>query len=611
MKTMPALSNRSAGAVLALFVVLALAPLDASATVFNVGVGCTYATIDAAIEAASHDASGNNKILIVNNQSYTNQALTITGQRLLIGGAPACNYLQPGGNATISGGSGHAVLTIRGDSHITLRNLTISDGYPSDSASGGGIDFAGTGTLSIDHTTVSNNHAGYGGGINFNGSGGAAYLGLNAETQILSNIATTSGGGVRIEGDAVLTITAPQVWLAFNQAPGGYGGGLEVIGPARADLGSPGYRIGDYAGLLYGNSALYGGGMAVFGGGGASQHVVVRLFATDVANPVMIRANRAVQTGGGVYMQPDAGPNQSFATLCGIDYRLTDNTAQEGSAIYADEDSTSLDGYTGSFVEFGPYADHVDCRQTALPAGMVACSSESCNSIDHNVAQDSAGHATAGSAILLQTNSIATFDRLRLRDNTGEHALRLVGGGGAFETTSATLSNALLTGNVMRNELVLAESGTDLVVKNATFTGNQSPSGVVIRANRALSVSDSIFAQGPASSVMFGGDAANLHLDYILSMEVASLASGDHIVQADPSFVDVAHGDFHLLPTSLAIDVAPPVVGDDRDLDGRPHDQDMPDVPNLDGVRDLGAYERQLRYCGAADTVFCSGFDYD
>jgi len=34
-------------------------------------------------------------------------------------------------------------------------------------------------------------------------------------------------------------------------------------------------------------------------------------------------------------------------------------------------------------------------------------------------------------------------------------------------------------------------------------------------------------------------------------------------------------------------------------------------VPNLGDVRDLGAYERQLHYCGAAYTVFCSTFDYD
>ena len=598
--------------LLAFAVLAGLVPCAGAAT-YNVGAGCTYTTIAAAIEAASHDTGGNIKILVANNQAYSNQALTITGLRLELGGAPACNYIQPSGNTTIGGGSGHSVLTIRGDSHITLKNLTISDGHPADSAAGGGIDFAGTGVLSLDHTTVSNNHAGYGGGINVNGSGGAAYLNLGTETQVLDNTATTSGGGVRIEGNAVLTVTAPQVWLAFNEAVGGYGGGLEVIGPARADLGSPGYRFAEYAGLLYQNSAQYGGGIAILGGSSDNQDAFVRLFATDAHNPVLVEGNNAAHTGGGIYLQPDSnGLNLGFAWLCGIDYRLTGNVAQEGSALYSDEDSDAIGNYFGALISLGPSdAWDPNCRQTALPAGVVACTSESCNSIDHNVTQNGAGQPTAGAAILLQTNTRASFDRIRVTGNTGDHALRLAGGGGETETTYADLSNALLAGNIARDELILAEAGTNLDVMNATLTGNQSPSGVVIRANGELTVGDTIFAQGPASSVLYGGNAANLHLDYILSMEVASLASGNHVVQGDPSFIDVAHGDFRLMPNSLAVDVAPPVVGDDRDLDGKPHDQDIPDVPDQDGDRDLGAYERQKRYCGATDTVFCSNFDFD
>lgn len=600
--------NRLASAMLLIALVVA-SPVGA--TTFHVGAGCDYTTIAAAISAAA-GVVGSNEILVAANQAYTNEALAIDGQSLTIAGVPACNYLQPSGNTTIAGGSGHSVLTIR-DSHVRLKNLTISDGHPSDSAAGGGIDFAGTGTLSLDHTTVSNNHAGYGGGINVNGSGGAAYLNLGTETQVLDNIASTSGGGVRVEGQAVLTIIAPQVWLAFNEAVGGYGGGLEVIGPARADLGSPGYRFAEYAGLLYQNSAQYGGGIAIFGGSNNDQDAFVHLFATDVHNPVLIEGNTAGHSGGGIYLQPDSnGLDLGFAWLCGIDYRLTGNVAQEGSALYSDEDSDGIGNYFGALISLGPSdAWDPNCRQTALPAGVVACTGETCNSIDHNVTQNGAGQPTAGSAILLQTNTRASFDRIRVTDNTGDHAVRLVGGGDGNETTYAQWSNALLAGNVARDELVLAESGTSLAMRNATLTGNQSPSGVVIRANGELTVGDTIFAQGAASSVLYGGDAANLHLDYILSMEVASLASGNHVLQGDPSFIDVAHGDYRLMPNSLAVDVAPPVAGDDRDLDGNPHDQDITNVPDGDGDRDLGAYERQKRYCGAADTVYCDNFEFD
>jgi len=605
---MPALQNGLASATL--LVAFVVAPVGA--TTFHVGAGCDYTTIGAAITAAA-GVVGSNEILVAANQAYTNEALAINGQSLTIAGVPACNYVQPSGNTTIGGGNGHSVLTIRGDSHVRLKNLTLSDGHPSDNAAGGGIDFAGTGTLSLDHTTISSNHAGYGGGINFNGSGGAAYLNFGTETQVLSNIARTSGGGVRLEGSAVLTVTAPQVWLAFNEAVDGYGGGLEVIGPARADLGSPGYRFAEYAGLLYQNSAQYGGGIAILGGSSNDQDAFVHLFATDARNPVLIESNTAAHTGGGIYLQPDSnGLALGLAWLCGIDYRLTGNIAQEGTALYSDEDSDSLGNYFGALISLGPPdAWDPNCRQTALPAGVVACTSETCNVIDQNVAQNGAGQPTAGSAILLQTNTRASFDRIRITNNDGDHALRLVGGGDGNETTYARLSNALLAGNVARNEIMLAESGTSLAVGNTTLTGNQSPSGVVIRANGELTVSETIFAQGPASSVLFGGSPSNRHLDYILSMEVNTLAGGNHIVQGDPSFVDVARGDFRLRPSSLAIDIAPPVAGDDRDLDGEPHDQDIANVPDQDGDRDLGAYERQKRYCGAADTVYCDNFDFD
>ena len=75
----------------------------------------------------------------------------------------------------------------------------------------------------------------------------------------------------------------------------------------------------------------------------------------------------------------------------------------------------------------------------------------------------------------------------------------------------------------------------------------------------------------------------------------------------------VAAPTFYSLATSPGIDVAPPrsFTGSAHDLDGRARDVDIASAPNLDGVRDLGAYERQARYCGADDTMFCDGFEFD
>ena len=102
--------------------------------------------------------------------------------------------------------------------------------------------FVGFGALELSNTVVNNNHAGYGGGIDMSPSGGHADLRLDAGTLIIENTALESGGGIRIEGDTRLYVLAPQTHIKLNHALNGYGGGIEVLTPAHADIGSPGYN---------------------------------------------------------------------------------------------------------------------------------------------------------------------------------------------------------------------------------------------------------------------------------------------------------------------------------------------------------------------------------
>ena len=84
------------------------------------------------------------------------------------------------------------------------------------------------------------------------------------------------------------------------------------------------------------------------------------------------------------------------------------------------------------------------------------------------------------------------------------------------------------------------------------------------------------------------------------------------IFQGEPIFRDAAAGDYHQqafrigsqVTASLGIDFAPPVAGDDRDLDGSPYDQDVGSVPDRFGVRDIGCYEAQP----ITDRVFGDAF---
>lgn len=589
--------------------------------IFAVGAGgtaagCGYATLQQAVDAERAYAGSNDIIYVSKPPSpqtdYPGQAIYIHDQSLtIIGGVDNCNDYTPSGATTLSGFGGAAVsvISVRGTTTLRLSHLYITQGDETGDTVGGGIDFQGQGTVYIDNSRIYNNKAGYGAGINFNGTGSGAELYIENETLISNNTATTSGGGIRMEGNSYLRIVQPQVWIANNHADGGYGGGIQVIGPAQADLGSPGYRYAEYLGLMYQNTAKYGGGLAI-NGGSSGGDANVCLFTTDPQHPVTIEGNAASQDGGGIYLKPVAG-NAGLVDLAGTDYRVTTNSAQEGSAIYAGNDFATVTYDQGSNIRL--VRGGIDCPPTGL--GAVACTSDKCNSIDGNVAQNISGQATSGSTILVQANSELRMNPVRVLDNGSAHALRVISGyssGNVDYTSTAILENCLIADNVTASDLVLIGTRTYESFDNCTIAGNAIGAGsVAINAAGSLRLRENIFAQGQTASLYYTGSPANLVIDYALAQETASLASGSHVVQGNPSFVNAGSGDYHLLPTSLAIDRAPLESGDDRDLDNKPHDVDIIGVPNADGARDLGAYERQIRYCGAADTLFCDTFGYD
>lgn len=230
---------------------------------------CTDNDIQSAINAVTCPGT---RIYITGERNYTGQHLVISGQSLsLIGSASACGVenANGGGGAvpiaplrTLTGSStlGASVISIIGNSTVTLQYLDITGANLGSSGKGGGIFFFGSGALTLDTTSVDSNRADSGGGISMNSpSSSALTLTLSKNSLIINNVATTSGGGILLEGNSQLIAIADQTLIGSNQALGGYGGGIYVIGPARADIGSAGH---DSAGVVSNNSAVYGGGIA-------------------------------------------------------------------------------------------------------------------------------------------------------------------------------------------------------------------------------------------------------------------------------------------------------------------------------------------------------------
>ena len=593
--------------------------------VFTVGnkaadSSCNYGTIQEAINAAT--CAAGTKIILNQSGDYTNQHLSISNKNIsLVGRAnaaqcstplPACGvpplYLAcpTAPLRTIDGGSGgpsgSGVLTIRGTSNVTLQYLTISGG--NHGGDGGGIDYSGTGTLALATSTVSNNTANYGGGINFKGSNGAAELHLNSQTVILLNTANVSGGGVRIEGSARLIMTGYNSTIGGNSADTGYGGGVEILGPARADLAGYGAYV-----TVGGNSAAWGGGIAVIDNG--SGEAVLRTFATGPApSPMQISNNSATSGGGALYLE-------STADACLFATRIEGNNAPEGAAFYKNDFSRGSnqpnEQDSGLFLNGGsPGRLGTECgpEPVASLGGSNGCAPGSaCSTVSDDSADSAAG------SIIFNRGSHVAGTRFRMQGNSGAHAI-------STEGASVTLKRCLITDNTVADVLLRVDyayggTGSPEWFDECTIAHNTIGGTYVFEfiESGTVGLSHDIIDQPGSKSVHFtpspGAPGATLNAGYLLASDTSTLpaASNPGIVAGRPYFVDAAHGNYHLAPfAQTALDFAPNTFGD-ADLEGYPAGVDLPSVPNTFGVSDLGAFERQLSACYAGDTIYCDGFE--
>ena len=580
--------------------------------VFKVDPYCgdpsVYNSIQAAVDAAAAyaDADYFDYVWISNNTSYNHQHIVINDQRTVIieGGFSDCNDIDPGTNHTTisgAGNGGYPVFDITGNnSAVVLLNLYITGAQTG--GSGGGIAFAGHGELDIGQTSVYLNTANYGGGINFYGDSNSASLYLWEGTTVLNNTANVSGGGVRIEGSARLYALQPQTWIGYNHANGGYGGGVEILGPARADIGSAGYNG---VGVISYNDAVDGGGAAAIPSSG---NATLRIFTTDPANPVQIDNNIASGNGGGVYLGVSADLSLR-GVFCAFDFRLRNNAGVDGAAIYSNIGFVYLD-----HLGFAP-EDGCGPEQPYSLGAQPCSAGTACNDVSGNQAVDSSNAPTNGTIINAGSATTLEVDRLRMRGNAAATLISVSGVDGDLPTY---LHSCLIADNHTQHELISIPDGRTLEIEGCTITHDTIDNGYVIYANsHAFKLFESIVDQ-PGYNILDVGSYHNVLVDFVIANEIATLDpySANTQVQT-PVYVDAANGDYHLAATSPGVDWARvPSPGDlyltsYTDLDDNPRDVDLASIADIYGPRDLGAYERQNFFsnCGAADTLFCNGFE--
>jgi hypothetical protein len=552
---------------------------------------CQYETPQQAIEAAI--CPGFN-IVLTNEVAYTGQAISVANKSVsLVGSTSACG-VQPlladadGGGAPpvrvtldATGNGNLPAIAVTGSANLSLANLRITGGTNANSY-GGGIDFEANGTLALTNVSVDGNSASFGGGIGVLPASGHAEITLGPYTTIINNQGSQRGGGIALEGDSHLLMTAAHTSIASNMATylfqgTGYGGGLSLVGPARADIGSPG---DGYDAAFHDNTAAYGAAISALR---SSDRAVVTLFTTDPAHPVRIENNASAYQGGALY--------QIGSAVCLFDALIKGNSTQRingnlgsGTVAYSEGGSLSINADSSGF-----------CNHERLIAlGATHCEPlESCNLALLN----------RGGPLFEISGGSLTLDRFSIREGNDASA--------AFESYgNVFLHNCVIAEN---HFVTMATIASTLTLDSCTVTQNTIDSNFLFNRMSVYSgsipviLSNSIVSENPVYQLHdTHTNEVLVQASYALLSDTSTVSSGIGYFSDDPHFVSLA-GDYRLRENSPAIDRAPATAQDSGDLDLQPRSVDIAGVIDQPGPRDLGAYEYQVD--GVGDRIFLGTFE--
>jgi hypothetical protein len=202
------------------FLIIAVFTSMLSAQTVSIEGGSSYASISAAIAAASDGD-------VIDITGTHTESIDISKAITLRGTDPSTDIIQA---AATQGAATSRVIVASGDKNITIENLTVQNGNSADH--GGGI-FADkvTGLLTLDNVIITNNTtAKNGGGISTGGSN------VNFNDCTISNNSTTAngtGGGIHIvpnNGAAIDAVVNVKNSVIDNNTTLKTGGGFVING---------------------------------------------------------------------------------------------------------------------------------------------------------------------------------------------------------------------------------------------------------------------------------------------------------------------------------------------------------------------------------------------
>ncbi|MAT98579.1 MAG: hypothetical protein CL608_15665 [Anaerolineaceae bacterium] len=287
------------------------APLDVCPS------GCTYATIQSAVDNAM-------PFDVINVSAETYAENVVISKSLTIHGADPSSTI-------VDGTDTDSVFTIEGSIAVTLTNLTITNGNASLPTRFGGGIYVESADVTLDNVIVSNNSAISGGGVY--SRGGDIII---RDSRIMNNYVSTtssfaSGGGIYVDDNGsdlaqVLIINTAVVNNGVYSAVSAGGGGINSSASSLIIENS----------LISGNLSLGGATIGSAGGifvNGDSDSVTKTV---TIVNST-ISENSADYIGGGIY-----ATNSAEITLANS--TIVSNTANTlgGGIFLGDNSSASL-----------------------------------------------------------------------------------------------------------------------------------------------------------------------------------------------------------------------------------------------------------------------------
>jgi len=570
------------------FLIIASANAQAGVT-YRVGPGCTYATIQAAINAIPQFGFGTIRI---RSGTYQENLIITAKSAELLGGHGDCSTTSATGRTNIDGAGGSAVafFVTAGAADLTtsllIDSFLIFNGAGSSLSPGGGLNILTTGSrtanVTLQQTIVRNNEsASHGGGISLEGSG---QLTLLENSQIDGNAVSGSdpdGGGLYCEGDFSVQMIGGSI--RSNRAgesgeSNGRGGGVFLDGCSFSWFAQAALATSDDASLR--NNTAYGNGGGLYARGGAQVNLFgasFSIFDPVSVRPLLIRNNQAegVTVGGGTSGGSGGGVFASgFGTEVTVDRVWThDNEADAVGGAFAIENDAFLE---------------------------VIRSSETCHN-PRNCSRVFDNHARiAGGAIDLFRAGALVQRTIIARNDSVFGSFSTRGSIDSFESF-ISIEDSLMYGDVGPGHAIAATEGALSVLRSTI--ADTAPSLAVFGLNGSVSfqLEGSIVHEADDSDIVNivdgtpGGsaDCVVWHDDALSSV----LTSANTAV-ADPRFADRDHELYYLSPDSPAINycgATPPASAVDLDWNPRGicHSVPVPVCP-VDQIYDLGAYEFPL-----------------